>query len=179
MLDGVRQIEEGAFSGDSKLSVVELPETLTEISRYVFSDTPSLTHINLPSGITNIGTGAFEHSGLTSIELPKELTGIENWAFRGTHLSAIYLPRKLNYLGINAFSDIGTLKEVTVTSNINNGWDYWGAPFYSSPLTTVAIEEGVTEIADRMFYNQKGIMNINFPSTNERNWSKCFRRYES
>ena len=165
LLDGVRQIEEGAFSGDSKLSVVELPETLTEISRYVFSDTPSLTHINLPSGITNIGTGAFEHSGLTSIELPKELTGIENWAFRGTHLSAIYLPRKLNYLGINAFSDIGTLKEVTVTSNINNGWDYWGAPFYSSPLTTVAIEEGVTEIADRMFYNQKGIMNINFPST--------------
>ena len=165
LLDGVRQIEEGAFSGDSKLSVVELPETLTEISRYVFSDTPSLTHINLPSGITNIGTGAFEHSGLTSIELPKELTGIENWAFRGTHLSAIYLPRKLNYLGINAFSDIGTLKDVTVTSNINNGWDYWGAPFYSSPLTTVAIEEGVTEIADRMFYNQKGIMNINFPST--------------
>ena len=165
LLDGVRQIEEGAFSGDSKLSVVELPETLTEISRYVFSDTPSLTHINLPSGITNIGTGAFEHSGLTSIELPKELTGIGNWAFRGTHLSAIYLPRKLNYLGINAFSDIGTLKEVTVTSNINNGWDYWGAPFYSSPLTTVAIEEGVTEIADRMFYNQKGIMNINFPST--------------
>ena len=165
LLDGVRQIEEGAFSGDSKLSVVELPETLTEISRYVFSDTPSLTHINLPSGITNIGTGAFEHSGLTSIELPKELTGIENWAFRGTHLSAIYLPRKLNYLGINAFSDIGTLKEVTVTSNINNGWDYWSAPFYSSPLTTVAIEEGVTEIADRMFYNQKGIMNINFPST--------------
>ena len=165
LLDGVRQIEEGAFSGDSKLSVVELPETLTEISRYVFSDTPSLTHINLPSGITNIGTGAFEHSGLTSIELPKELTGIEHWAFRGTHLSAIYLPRKLNYLGINAFSDIGTLKEVTVTSNINNGWDYWGAPFYSSPLTTVAIEEGVTEIAGRMFYNQKGIMNINFPST--------------
>ena len=165
LLDGVRQIEEGAFSGDSKLSVVELPETLTEISRYVFSDTSSLTHINLPSGITNIGTGAFEHSGLTSIELPKELTGIEHWAFRGTHLSAIYLPRKLNYLGINAFSDIGTLKEVTVTSNINNGWDYWGAPFYSSPLTTVAIEEGVTEIADRMFYNQKGVMNINFPST--------------
>ena len=165
LLDGVRQIEEGAFSGDSKLSVVELPETLTEISRYVFSDTPSLTHINLPSGITNIGTGAFEHSGLTSIELPKELTGIGHWAFRGTHLSAIYLPRKLNYLGINAFSDIGTLKEVTVTSNINNGWDYWGAPFYSSPLTTVVIEEGVTKIPARMFYNQKGIMNINFPST--------------
>ena len=165
LLDGVRQIEEGAFSGDSKLSVLELPETLTEISRYVFSDTPSLTHINLPSGITNIGTGAFEHSGLTSIELPKELTGIGHWAFRGTHLSAIYLPRKLNYLGINAFSDIGTLKEVTVTSNINNGWDYWGAPFYSSPLTTVVIEEGVTKIPARMFYNQKGIMNINFPST--------------
>ena len=165
LLDGVRQIEEGAFSGDSKLSDVELPETLTEISSYVFSDTPSLTHINLPSGITNIGTGAFEHSGLTSIELPKELTGIGHWAFRGTHLSAIYLPRKLNYLGINAFSDIGTLKEVTVTSNINNGWDYWGAPFYSSPLTTVVIEEGVTKIPARMFYNQKGIMNINFPST--------------
>ena len=167
LLDGVRQIEEGAFSGDSKLSVVELPETLTEISRYVFSDTPSLTHINLPSGITNIGTGAFYHSGLTSIELPKELTEIGYDAFSRTHLSEIYLPKKLNTLGFNAFSNIDTLKKVTVTSDINNSWDdwYWEGFFDGSPLTTVVIEEGVTKIPAKMFYNQPGIMNINFPST--------------
>ena len=167
LLDGVRQIEEGAFSGDSKLSVVELPETLTEISRYVFSDTPSLTHINLPSGITNIGTGAFEHSGLTSIELPKELTEIGYYAFSQTHLSEIYLPKKLNSLGINAFSNIDTLKKVTVTSDINKSWDdwYWEGLFDGSPLTTVVIEEGVTKIPAKMFYNQQGIVNINFPST--------------
>ena len=167
LLDGVRQIEEGAFSGDSKLSVVELPETLTEISRYVFSDTPSLTHINLPSGITNIGTGAFEHSGLTSIELPKELTEIGYYAFSQTHLSEIYLPKKLNSLGINAFSNIDTLKKVTVTSDINKSWDdwYWEGLFDGSPLTTVVIEEGVTKIPAKMFYNQPGIVNINFPST--------------
>jgi len=167
LLDGVRQIEEGAFSGNSKLSVVELPETLTEISRYVFSDTPSLTHINLPSGITNIGTGAFEHSGLTSIELPKELTEIGRSAFSGTHLSEIYFPKQLNYLGINAFSYIDTLKKVTVTSDINKSWDgwFWEGFFDASPLTTVVIEEGVTKIPARMFYNRQGIMNINFPST--------------
>ena len=167
LLDGVRQIEEGAFSGDSKLSVVELPETLTEISRYVFSDTPSLTHINLPSGITNIGTGAFEHSGLTSIELPKELTEIGYYAFSQTHLSEIYLPKKLNSLGINAFSNIDTLKKVTVTSDINKSWEdwYWEGLFDGSPLTTVVIEEGVTKIPAKMFYNQQGIVNINFPST--------------
>ena len=167
LLDGVRQIEEGAFSGDSKLSVVELPETLTEISRYVFSDTPSLTHINLPSGITNIGTGAFEHSGLTSIELPKELTEIGYYAFSQTHLSEIYLPKKLNSLGINAFSNIDTLKKVTVTSDINKSWNdwYWEGLFDGSPLTTVVIEEGVTKIPAKMFYNQQGIVNINFPST--------------
>ena len=167
LLDGVRQIEEGAFSGDSKLSVVELPKTLTEISRYAFSDTPSLTHINLPSGITNIGTGAFEHSGLTSIELPKELTEIGRSAFSGTHLSEIYLPNKLNSLGINAFSNIDTLKKVTVTSDINKSWDdwYWEGLFDGSPLTTVVIEEGVTKIPAKMFYNQQGIVNINFPST--------------
>ena len=167
LLDGVRQIEEGAFSGDSKLSVVELPKTLTEISRYAFSDTPSLTNINLPSGITNIGTGAFEHSGLTSIELPKELTEIGRSAFSGTHLSEIYFPKKLNYLGINAFSNIDTLKKVTVTSDINKSWDdwYWEGLFDGSPLTTVVIEEGVTKIPAKMFYNQQGIVNINFPST--------------
>ena len=167
LLDGVRQIKEGAFSGDSKLSVVELPKTLTEISRYAFSDTSSLTHINLPSGITNIGTGAFEHSGLTSIELPKELTEIGRSAFSGTHLSEIYFPKKLNYLGINAFSNIDTLKKVTVTSDINKSWDdwYWEGLFDGSPLTTVVIEEGVTKIPAKMFYNQQGIVNINFPST--------------
>ena len=165
--DGVTTIKEGAFSGDSKLSVVELPETLTEISGYVFSDTPSLTHINLPSGITNIGTGAFEHSGLTSIVLPKHLTEIGSKAFSGTHLSEIYLPKKLNSLGINAFSNIDTLKKVTVTSDINKSWDdwYWEGLFDGSPLTTVVIEEGVTKIPAKMFYNQQGIVNINFPST--------------
>ena len=167
LLDGVRQIEEGAFSGDSKLSVVELPETLTEISSYVFSDTPSLTHINLPSGITNIRDGAFTNSGLISITLPKELTGIGRSAFSGTHLSEIYFPKKLNYLGINAFSNIDTLKKVTVTSDINKSWDdwYWEGLFDGSPLTTVVIEEGVTKIPAKMFYNQQGIVNINFPST--------------
>ena len=167
LLDGVRQIEEGAFSGDSKLSVVELPETLTEISSYVFSDTPSLTHINLPSGITNIGTGAFTNSGLLSITLPKELTEIGRYAFSGTHLSEIYFPKQLNYLGINAFSYIDTLKKVTVTSDINKSWDgwFWEGFFDASPLTTVVIEEGVTKIPARMFYNQPGIMNINFPSS--------------
>ena len=167
LLDGVRQIEEGAFSGDSKLSVVELPETLTEISSYVFSDTPSLTHINLPSGITNIRDGAFTNSGLISITLPKELTGIGRSAFSGTHLSEIYFPKQLNYLGINAFSYIDTLKKVTVTSDINKSWDgwFWEGFFDASPLTTVVIEEGVTKIPDKMFYNRQGIMNINFPST--------------
>ena len=167
LLDGVRQIEEGAFSGDSKLSVVELPETLTEISSYVFSDTPSLTHINLPSGITNIRDGAFTNSGLISITLPKELTGIGRSAFSGTHLSEIYFPKQLNYLGINAFSYIDTLKKVTVTSDINkslDGW-FWEGFFDASPLTTVVIEEGVTKIPAKMFYNRQGIMNINFPST--------------
>ena len=167
LLDGVRQIEEGAFSGNSKLSVVELPETLTEISSYVFSDTPSLTHINLPSGITNIGRDAFYRSGLTSIELPKELTEIGYYAFSQTHLSEIYLPKKLNSLGLNAFSNIDTLKKVTVTSDINKSWDgwYWEGLFDGSPLTTVVIEEGVTKIPAKMFYNQPGIMNINFPSS--------------
>ena len=165
LLDGVRQIEEGAFSGDSKLSDVELPKTLTEISSYVFSDTPSLTHINLPSGITNIGRDAFYRSGLTSIELPKELTEIGDYAFSQTHLSEIYLPKKLNSLGFNAFSNIDTLKKVTVTSDINNSDWYWEGFFDGSPLTTVVIEEGVTKIPAKMFYNQPGIMNINFPST--------------
>lgn len=49
-----------------------------------------------------------------------------------------------------------------------------GVLYHSSPLTTVAIEEGVTEIADRMFYNQKGIMNINFPSTIEEIGTNAF-----
>lgn len=164
LLDGVRQIEAGAFSGDSKLSVVELPKSLTEISRDVFSETPSLTHINLPSGITNIRDGAFYNSGLISIALPEELTEIGYGAFSRTHLSEIYLPKKLNSLGLDAFSNIDTLRKVTITSNVNIRSD-WSSPFNSSPLKTVIIEEGVTKIHSRLFYNQKEIMNINLPST--------------
>ena len=165
--DGVTTIKEGAFSGDSKLSDIQLPKNLMEISNNVFSGTTSLTNIDLPESVTHIGAGAFYQSGLTSIVLPKHLTEIGSKAFSGTHLSEIYLPKKLNSLGINAFSNIDTLKKVTVTSDINKSWDdwYWEGLFDGSPLTTVVIEEGVTKIPAKMFYNQQGIVNINFPST--------------
>ncbi len=54
-----------------------------------------------------------------------------------------------------------------MTSDINKSWDdwYWEGLFDGSPLTTVVIEEGVTKIPAKMFYNQQGIVNINFPST--------------
>ena len=57
----------------------------------MFYECNSLTSIELPSGITSIGAGAFEYcSSLASIELPSSVTSIGAWAFSECAKITIY-----------------------------------------------------------------------------------------
>ncbi len=86
---------------------MEIPESVTSISSYVFSDCKALEKAVLPKNISIIDLGTFQYcSSLREINIPESVTEIGKWAFTNcVSLNEIKLPEGLEYIGSYAFSD--------------------------------------------------------------------------
>jgi len=104
------------FWGCTRLEKINLPENLTYISAYMFTDCSSLKSIEIPSGVTNMGESVFRGcSSLESIVLPDNISFIGSLAFSGcTSLETIVLPSSLSVTQTNMFSGCTSLKTVTI-----------------------------------------------------------------
>ena len=118
-----------AFSGNTSLSTVVLPEGLREIGASAFAGCTALTTVNIPKSVETIGEsafdgcrrlssvtfaadgivdlvigdGAFANSGLVTVELPVRTTSVGNRAFASSDLRQITLPEGLISIGDAAF----------------------------------------------------------------------------
>ena len=90
--DSVTSIGDYAFSNCGSLTSIEIPDSVTSIGDSVFNGCSSLTSISIPDSVTSIGEWAFSRcSGLTSIEIPDSVTSIGEWAFSGcSSLTSVY-----------------------------------------------------------------------------------------
>ena len=82
---GLSSIGAGAFTGCSNLSSVIIPNTVTSIGAYAFSDVDlsGIPSITIPNTVTSIGSGAFLGSNLQYIVIPNSVTTIGSEAFSG------------------------------------------------------------------------------------------------
>lgn len=87
-----------AFYGCAFKNVV-LPNSITELDYYAFSDCKNLEEIVLPQSLTTIKDAAFEGcQSLKSIDLPSSLSILGSYAFKGcTSLVSITFPDRINY----------------------------------------------------------------------------------
>ena len=61
-----------------------IPNSVTSIGDYAFSNCSGLTSVTIPNSVTSIGYSAFSGcSGLTSVTIPNSVTSIGNYAFSG------------------------------------------------------------------------------------------------
>lgn len=102
-------IDKNAFKGCTSLTTINLPTSLTEIGDYAFADCSLLTEINLPSSLTEIGTYAFsECSSLTTIYIPNSITTIPEGLFKDCKKleNVLCLEKQgINKLGTGIISD--------------------------------------------------------------------------
>ena len=84
--DGVTEIGNWIFSDYSSLTSVILPESLTVIGIMAFNGCESLTSVVIPEGVTVIGSSAFSFCNLTSVIIPDSVKEIGDGAFGGTPL---------------------------------------------------------------------------------------------
>lgn len=124
---------------NNNISKVILPSTIKEIKSNSFCGFSKLATVNLPEGLTTIGSSAFSSTVLSDSELPSTVTSVGSSAFNRTRFTTLTLRKGINYS--SCYNNITTLK-------------------------TVIVEDGVTSLGG-MFSGCTGLVNIDLGSTVE------------
>ncbi len=145
--EGVRVIEDNAFTSCVALSTVTLPESIEKIGSFAFSGTPWLEkhpynveekfkveqnillsadvlactgEVVIPDGIRYIAGQAFYCcSEMTAVRIPETVTGLGYGAFEGcTQLLSVTLPEGVYEIGDYAFSGCRLMETISFPSTI-------------------------------------------------------------
>jgi len=85
----VTTIAPNAFTSDTLLTAVVLPNTITTIGSAAFVNCKNLTTVNLPSSLKSIGDWAFQWTAITSFTIPTSITNLGANPFETGHLETL------------------------------------------------------------------------------------------
>ena len=162
--EGTRIICNHAFA-DCSLSNIAIPDSVTAIGDFAFSDCSSLSNIVIPDSVTAIGKCAFEDcSSLSNIVIPDSVTDIGEGAFSGcSSLPNIVIPNSVTSIGDYAFFDCRSLSNIVIPNSVTRIGDY--AFEYCSSLSKIVIPDSVTAIGDFAFFDCSSLPNIVIPNS--------------
>lgn len=132
-----------AFICCKKLESINIPENVNTIESFAFWSCEKLTSIVIPEGVTSIGERTFRGCfSLTSVTLPPTLTSIGPSAFKNCSslTNIVSNATAAPSLGTDAFSGTPSNKTITVPMG-STGYGSWGGSSNSLPNTNYVINE--------------------------------------
>ncbi|MDY5928438.1 MAG: leucine-rich repeat domain-containing protein [Candidatus Onthovivens sp.] len=109
------------LKGNSIITKVIIPNSVTSIGEYAFYDCRSLVSINIPHSVTSIGDGAFSDCRLTSIEIPNSVTSISADVFNNCYsLKSINIPNSVVSVGNYVFSTCTSLTKIEIPNSVTS-----------------------------------------------------------
>ena len=174
--EGVTQIGNYAFSGQTSLKKVVIPSTiksigvnafincvnletvefaegvtqLTKLDNYTFQNCKSLKNINIPTSVKTFGTYVFDGcESLTNIELHDGVTALGDYMFRESGLTSFTVPTGVKVLPQYLFALCADLKEVKLYEKVTtiNGYVFRGC----ESLTSIDLPDSITTLAQYAF----------------------------
>ena len=117
-----------------------IPDSVTSIGSWAFSDCTGLTSLTIGKGVTSIGDYAFYWCrGLTSVTIPDSVTSIGEQAFCDcAGLRSVTIPDSVTSIGREAFDDCTLLISVTIPENVTSIGKY--AFSSCTGLTSVSVD---------------------------------------
>ena len=155
------------------LTEVILPDGWKTIPSYMFAGDTRLTTVNIPSTVTKIGYKAFyKCTQLPSVTLPEGLTDIDYRAFEScSTLNIEGFPDSLKNIGVCAFTSCSSLTNFNWPAAMLDGGSLGDSAFEGCTKLTTAdghltIPDTVT-IGDAAFSNCDGFTSVTLPSTTD------------
>ena len=158
-------IGDDAFYGNTTITRIEIPNSVTRIGDYAFNGCSGLTSITIPNSVTSIGNYAFYGcTGLKSITIPNSVTSIGSGVFEGcTGLTSITIPNSVTSIGSSAFYGCDGLTSITIPNSVTSIGEM---AFYGcTGLTSITIPNSLTSIGDYAFYSCTGLTSIVIPNS--------------
>ena len=161
----VTEIAAQAFAGVTKITAVDIPESVTVIGAHAFRACTGIRALEIPGGITEIDESVFSMcENLQSVTfLPpteggeSEITEIGQWAFRGCkNLTSIVIPPHVTTVAYNTFYDCTALESVTLPEGLVSIDSY--AFDGCTQLSDLIIPAGVVNIGAGAFNNCEALI---------------------
>lgn len=148
-----------------------IPDDVTSIYKYAFTDTEYLQKVVIHDGVTDIREHAFGYSSIKNVELPENMTLIPDGMFLGCYdLTEIVIPDSVSRIEDHAFSDCYSLENIKLPENLKSIGAYAFAD--CSGLTGIEIPAKgfgeVTEfyeIGERIFARCYMLEKVTLPDT--------------
>ncbi len=146
--DGVTSIGNYAFSNCANLANITIPESVTSIGSYAFSNCANLANISIPESVTSIGSNTFfSCTNLASITIPESVTSIGTYIFRNcANLTSVTIPNSVTSIGNYLFYNCYRLTNITLGNGFNlSGLDLSASTQYTAETIVSCLEA----LADR------------------------------
>ncbi len=161
--DSVTSIGIAAFDDCPNLESINIPKGVSVIEGSLFSKCHSLKSIVIPEGVTSIGESAFYHcNSLTELVIPNSVTNIDSGAFAycSSLTNVIREGNGAISVGGGAFADCPGLindDEFFIVMDVLCGYFGEGGD--------VVIPEGVTSIAENVFFWCDSLTSVTIPDS--------------
>ena len=147
------------YPAGNKSDMVSLPDTLEEISGYAFCGNSEISEIIIPESVTAIGCGAFMNTGITRIYVPDKVSGLGAHAFENCKkLVSAELPDGLTVIEDSLFENCISLIDVKLGNNITE----IGCKAFknATAVEELTLPPTVNKIGDEAFAGMKKLKSI-------------------
>ena len=156
-----------AFYGCTNVTKLTFPDAINKIGSEAFYDCTSVTEITVGSGLKEIGEKGFYNCGsFTALLLPSGFTTMGDAAFMNCRkLTIAQLGESLTAIPYQAFEECISLSEMIVPATVQS---IGGRAFFNdSGIATCSMQEGLKTIGHEVFYNNSGLTSMSIPGTVE------------
>lgn len=150
--EGVTSIDAWAFSDCWNLTEIEISKGVTSIGDAAFAYCSKLTSIKISEGVETIGKQAFLNcQSLATIEFPSTVIEIGKGAFEWcTSLTNIEIPKGVTTIEYSTFSGCTSLSNVTIPEGVTT--ISFGAFSNCTSLNSIVLPESLCTIYEQAFY---------------------------